>query len=270
MSDDQQRLTFYGANVDLISHEKSIALAEEAMASRRLTRHTALNVAKLISLATNEELAADVNTSDIVGIDGMGIVYGLRLFGQRTAHRVAGIDLFYGLLDHCARTGRRPFILGATQENLDRAMDEARRRFPGLVFAGSRNGYFTAEQRPQIVQQIAASGADCLFVAMPTPHKERFLNAHASELGVPFIMGIGGSVDVLAGHVSRAPLWMRNVGLEWFHRLLQEPRKMFGRYVRTNAAYAVMLVRSLLSGANPVRPAPAINAGGDGPLSRVD
>lgn len=256
MPDRKSRLTFYDVNVDLLSQQDLVAIAEQAMASGRLVRHTALNVAKLVNLTKNPELALDVNSSDIVGIDGMGIVYGLRLFGHGNAKRVAGIDLFYALLEHCAKTGRKPFILGATQANLERAMDEARRLYPGLTFAGSRNGYFKAEERPAIVSQIAASGADCLFVAMPTPHKERFLNAHAAELGVPFVMGVGGSVDVLAGHVTRAPLWMQNAGLEWFHRLLQEPRKMIGRYTRTNAAYAVMLARSLLSGENPVKPAP--------------
>jgi N-acetylglucosaminyldiphosphoundecaprenol N-acetyl-beta-D-mannosaminyltransferase len=131
-------------------------------------------------------------------------------------------------------------------------MEEARRLYPGLAFAGSRNGYFKAEDWPEVVRQIALSGADCLFVAMPSPHKERFLNAHAAELGVPFVMGVGGSVDVMAGVVTRAPLWMQEIGLEWFHRLLQEPRKMLGRYIRTNAAYAVMLVRALMTGSNPI------------------
>lgn len=257
MSRRNSRLTYFGVNVDLLSLEEVVAIAEQAMETRTPVRHTALNVAKLVNLTTNAELALDVNSSDIVGIDGMGIVYGLRLFGQRGIKRVAGVDLFFALLEHCARSGRKPFILGATQTNLDRAMDEARRLYPGLVFAGSRNGYFTAAEQPDIVAQIAASKADCLFVAMPTPHKERFLNAHAAALGVPYVMGVGGSVDVLAGHVTRAPMWMQDNGLEWVHRLLQEPRKMFPRYIRTNAQYAVMLARSLLNGENPVQPVSA-------------
>lgn len=249
---EQPRLQFFGVNMDLLSQAEVIAMAEHAMETRQPIRHTALNVAKLVNLADNAELALDVNSSDIVGVDGMGIIYGLSLFGHKGVERVAGIDLFFALLDHCARTGRRPFLLGAKQAHLDRSMIEARRRYPGLTFAGSRNGYFKAEDQPEIVRQIAQSGADCLFVAMPTPHKERFLNAHAAELGVPFVMGVGGSVDVLAGVITRAPMWMQEIGLEWFHRLLQEPRKMLGRYTRTNTAYAVMLVRSLITGSNPI------------------
>lgn len=246
------RITFFGANVDILSLEEVIARAEDAMQRKQPIRHTALNVAKLVNMRSDPELAHDVNSSDLVGIDGQGIVYGLRLFGVRSATRVAGIDLFYALLDHCAQTGRRPFILGAKQEVLEEAVATAKDRYPGLEFAGFRNGYFTAADEEEIVAQISGARADCLFVAMPTPRKERFLNAFADRLDTPFIMGVGGSVDVLAGHVSRAPVWMQQIGLEWFHRMVKEPRKMVGRYARTNSAYALLLARRLVSGKSPI------------------
>lgn len=246
------RVAFFGVPVDLLSMQETVAIAERAMAERRQTRHTALNVAKLIKMKSDPLLAEDVAGSDIIGIDGAGIAWGLSLFGIRAVERVAGVDLFENILALCARTGRRPYILGARQDILDRAMTEATRRFPGLTFAGSRNGYFKTDDVPGIVAQIRESGADALFVAMPTPHKERFLNAHSRELGVPFIMGVGGSVDVLAGHISRAPVAMQKLGLEWFHRMAKEPRKMFWRYASTNSAYLWWLLRSLLTGRNPV------------------
>ncbi|MEM6266863.1 MAG: WecB/TagA/CpsF family glycosyltransferase, partial [Pseudomonadota bacterium] len=211
-STSPRRLKFFNANIDLLSLEELVDLAERAMAQKVMMRHTALNVAKLVNMRSDEELASDVNTSDIVGIDGKGIVYGLRLFGVPKAERVAGIDLFYAILEHCAQTGRRPFVLGAKQDNLELAIAKAQQMYPGLEFAGSRNGYFSGEDHSTIVETIARSGADCLFVAMPTPHKERFLNAYAADLGVPFIIGIGGSVDVLAGQISRAPGWMQDAG----------------------------------------------------------
>lgn len=246
------RVAFFGVPVDLLSMQETVAIAERAMAERRQTRHTALNVAKLIKMKSDPLLAEDVAGSDIIGIDGAGIAWGLSLFGIRAVERVAGVDLFENILALCARTGRRPYILGARQDILDRAMTEATRRFPGLTFAGSRNGYFKTDDVPGIVAQIRESGADALFVAMPTPHKERFLNAHSRELGVPFVMGVGGSVDVLAGHISRAPVAMQKLGLEWFHRMAKEPRKMFWRYASTNSAYLWWLLRSLLTGSNPV------------------
>lgn len=252
MTDTMSRVAFFGTPVDLLSMTETVAIADRAMAGGGQVRHTALNVAKLIKMKSDRLLAEDVAGSDVIGIDGAGIAWGLALFGVRDVERVAGVDLFLEVLALCARTGRRPFILGARQDILDRAMAEAQRRFPGLSFAGSRNGYFKPEDVPGIVAQIRDSGASALFVAMPTPHKERFLNAHARALGVPFIMGVGGSVDVLAGHISRAPVWMQRLGLEWFHRLAKEPRKMFWRYASTNSAYLWWLLRSLLTGRNPV------------------
>ena len=247
------RVSFFGVPVDLLSMEETVAVAERAMAERTPTRHTALNVAKLIKMKSDPLLAEDVAGSDIIGIDGAGIAWGLSLFGTRDVERVAGVDLFENILALCARTGRRPYILGARQDILDRAMGEAKRRYLGLEFAGSRNGYFKPEDVPGIVAAIRKSGADALFVAMPTPHKERFLNAHAKALGVPFIMGVGGSVDVLAGHISRAPAAIQKLGLEWFHRMAKEPRKMFWRYASTNSAYAWWLLRSLVTRRNPVK-----------------
>ncbi|RDC59689.1 N-acetylglucosaminyldiphosphoundecaprenol N-acetyl-beta-D-mannosaminyltransferase [Alteripontixanthobacter maritimus] len=253
-----RRIRFFDTPVDLLTMDQTVARAEAAMSARDTdpasppVRHTALNVAKLIKLDKDPELAADVRGSDIIGIDGMGIVLGLKMFGVDGAQRVPGVDLFLELLAHCARTGRRPYILGAKQSQLDAAIIEAKRRFPGLEFAGSRHGYFAQEDESEIVTGIRESGADCLFVAMPTPHKERFLNRNASKLRVPFIMGVGGSVDVLAGHVSRAPEWMQQAGLEWFHRMVKEPRKMVGRYASTNSAFAMLLLKTRLSGRNPI------------------
>lgn len=248
----QRRITFFGTPVDLLSRDETISLARNAMEGGAPVRHTALNVAKLIKLRTDDLLAEDVNSSDVVGIDGKGIVIGLRAFGVRSAERVAGVDLFLDLLDLCARTGRKPYILGATDKVLATALERARQLYPGLKFAGYRNGYFSADEAPSIAGAIRESGADCLFVAMPTPHKERFLRSYAESLRVPFVMGVGGSVDVLAGHVSRAPRWMQRNGLEWLHRMLKQPRKMLWRYLSTNSAYAWLLMKTKLTGRNPV------------------
>lgn len=246
------RIKFLNVPVDLLTMVETVALAEQAMAQRSRMRHVALNVAKLIRLAEDPELAHDVRESDIVGIDGMGIILALRLFGVRNIERVAGCDLMFALLEHCAEAGRKPYILGARHDVLVRAVHEARRRWPDLIFAGWRDGYFTYEEESGIVEAIGATGADCLFVAMPTPQKERFLSRHARELNVPFVMGVGGSVDVLAGRVSRAPHWMQRSGLEWLHRLVQEPAKMLPRYAVSNARFAVLIAKLVVTRNNPV------------------
>lgn len=235
------RVRFLDLPVDIASMDETLDRACDAMRTRRRLQHVALNVAKLVNARTNPLLKQDLETADFVGIDGMGIVIGLRLAGVEGAERVAGIDLMMQLLARCAKEGFHPYFLGATPEVVERAAEVARERFPGLRFAGIRDGYFDAAEEPEVVDAIRASGADCLFVGMPTPRKERFLAQHRDALDVPFIMGVGGSFDVLAGKVNRAPSWMQRTGLEWAYRLLQEPGRMWRRYASTNLAYAGLL-----------------------------
>lgn len=238
------RLEFLGTPVDLLSSEETLNRALRAMQSRMPVTHVALNVAKFVKMRTDDELRRDVEQADIIGIDGMGLVLALRLFGQRRVERVPGVDLMFMLLEKCAALRLRPFVLGAKPEVLEHAAAVARMRWRDLEFAGLQHGYFSGEEEQAVADRIRASRADCLFVAMPTPRKERFLQQHGGTLGVPFIMGVGGSVDVLAGTVSRAPRWMQRFALEWLHRLLQEPRKMLWRYASTNAAFAAIIVRA--------------------------
>lgn len=242
------RAEFLDTPVDILTFEETVARAEEAMRDKRRIVHVALNAAKLVKMRSDEELRHDVTDADIIGIDGMAISWALRVLGRPEAPRVSGVDLMMALLKLSAEKGYRPFILGAKQEVLEKAMAEAQQRWPGVQFAGARNGYYGKEDEADIVEMIRASKADCLFLAMPTPRKERFLAAYADEVNVPFIMGVGGSIDVLAGHVSRAPLWMQRAGLEWLHRLLQEPRKMLWRYVSTNSAFIFLVLRARVRG----------------------
>lgn len=236
------RSNLLGTPVDILSFEDTVARAQHAIESREQCVHVALNVAKYVKMRDDAELRADVTGGDIIGIDGMGIAWGLRLFGADSVARVTGVDLMQAMLQKSAENGYRPYILGAAQSVLEKAVSNAKSSYTGLEMAGYRNGYFTADDEPEIVQAINDSKADCLFLAMPTPKKERFLAAHAQNLNVPFIMGVGGSVDVMAGKVSRAPKWMQSSGLEWLYRLIQEPRKMFMRYASTNGRFVAIMI----------------------------
>lgn len=239
------REQFLDTPIDLLTIDETVAQVVEAMRNRKMLQHVAINVAKLVKMRGDPDLRTDVIESDIAGVDGMGIVWGARLMGIRVPERVAGIDLMLHLLEVCAMQGFRPYFLGARQDVLERAIAEARRRWPSLEFAGWRNGYFHCEEEPAIVEEIRRSQADCLFVGMPTPRKERFLHQHRGELGIPFIMGVGGSFDVLAGLVARAPATMQRLGLEWLHRTLQEPRRMWRRYFATNIVFAGLLMTAI-------------------------
>ena len=259
ISAEPARILFLGTPMDLLTFGQTVERALAAMEGGPPAVHVAINVAKFVKMRSDEELRRDVEQADIIGVDGMGLVLALRLFGQHGVERVTGVDLMFALLEECAKRRLRPYLLGARPEVLARAAETARRRWPGLEPAGFRDGYFSAREEDEVVAQIRASRADCLFIAMPTPRKERFLHRHGRALGVPFVMGVGGSVDVLAGTVSRAPAWMQRAGLEWLHRLFQEPRKMFWRYASTNAAFAFIVARAWVArlfGRPAVRRAP--------------
>jgi N-acetylglucosaminyldiphosphoundecaprenol N-acetyl-beta-D-mannosaminyltransferase len=240
------RTEFLGVPIDALTFDETVAEAVDAMRSGRMTQHMALNVAKLIKLRHDADLRRDVIESDIVGVDGMGIVWGARALGVHVPERVPGVDLMQRLLAICAGEGFRPYLFGARPQVLETAVRLTLQRWPRIDIAGYRDGYDGARDESAAVAAIRDSGADCLFIGMPTPYKERFLHRHRFRLGVPFIMGVGGGIDVLAGHVNRAPASVQRAGLEWLYRIYQEPRRMWWRYLSTNVAFAGMLGKALV------------------------
>jgi N-acetylglucosaminyldiphosphoundecaprenol N-acetyl-beta-D-mannosaminyltransferase len=239
------RDNFLGVPVDCLTLAQTIALIDHAIRSRRPVQHVCINVAKFVAMRTNDELDRDVRSSDLINIDGMGIVWAARLLGVKVPERVSGIDLMEKLIQLCAVNRYRPYFLGATPEVLQASISNFRRRFVGLELAGSQHGYFAKNQEREIVCRIKASEADCLFIGMPTPHKERLLARFRDDFGVPFIMGVGGAFDVFAGRIHRAPRALQNVGLEWLFRTVQEPLRLGPRYVKTNAAFAKIVSKAI-------------------------
>jgi N-acetylglucosaminyldiphosphoundecaprenol N-acetyl-beta-D-mannosaminyltransferase len=204
----------------------------------------AVNAAKIVSARNDEELHRLINDCDIVTADGQAVVWASRVLGDPLPTRVAGIDLMNELLALAERRGYRVFILGARQAVLDRALERLRERHPRLQVAGCRDGYYAAGDERAVVDQIRASRADLLFVAMSSPRKEYFLGRWGDTLDVPFSMGVGGAIDVLAGVTRRAPRRLQVLGLEWAYRLAQEPHRLFRRYFVTNSLFIAMTLRS--------------------------
>lgn len=231
------RINLFGCKLDAVTMDQTVERIAIAIHQRKRITHAALNTAKLISMRQDPELYRDVSTADLVTADGMGILLASRLAGQPLTERVTGIDLMERVLILCAKNGFRPYILGARQEVLDAAVYRIRLKHPELSLAGVRHGYFTPGDETTIIAEINASNADCVFVGVPTPMKERFIARNRHQLNAAFVMGVGGSIDVLAGHVQRAPSWMQRAGLEWLFRLLQEPRRMWRRYLVTNTKF---------------------------------
>jgi len=191
------------------------------------------------------DLTLACRAAHLIVADGMSVVWALRASGQLMPERVAGVDLMARLLGIAGEQRLRVYLLGASREVVTALVETSRFRYPGIEIAGFRDGYFGLEDHQAIVEEIRASGAHMLFVGMPTPFKETWCERYRQHLDVPVIMGVGGSFDVLAGFIRRAPRWAQNAGLEWFWRLLMEPRKLWKRYLTTNAQFIWLAGREI-------------------------
>jgi N-acetylglucosaminyldiphosphoundecaprenol N-acetyl-beta-D-mannosaminyltransferase len=243
-----RRFKFFGAYVDPLTMEETLQCVDRTIQGRIVTQHVVINVAKLVMMQKDEKLREIVNTCPLINADGQGIVWGANLLGYKIPERVAGIDLFTNIVERAAAKGYRLYFLGAKKEVVEKLVRIFKAKYPTLQVAGYRDGYFKESEEPVIAEEIHASKADVLFVAMSSPKKEFFLKTYSRKMNVPFIMGVGGSFDVVTDQVKRAPLWMQKVGLEWFYRFLCEPQRMWRRYLLSNTIYFGMILKALITG----------------------
>jgi len=239
------RAKILGCEIDRLDMRETIARVEEIIARREPGQHFAISATNVVALREDARLLEIMQGCAIVSADGQGVVWASRLLRDPLPERVNAADLMERLFPLAAEKGYRVFILGATQDVLGRAVAHLLELHPGLVIAGSRNGYFDEADDPEVIAEIREARADMLFAAMPSPKKEYWLAAHREELGVPFVMGVGGAIDAVAGLTRRAPMWMRRAGLEWFYRMVQEPRRLARRFMVGNAKFLWLLGKEL-------------------------
>lgn len=231
-----------GCAIDGVTMEEALGRVDDVIARRGYVQHMAVNAAKLVAAARDHRLRRAIAASELVTADGQAVVWASRLLGEPLPERVAGIDLMNALLARAGERGWRVYLLGAREPVLERAAQRIRERDARIQIVGRRDGYFTADDEPSVVARIAEARADLLFVGMSSPKKEYFLEAHGPALGVPFVMGVGGAFDILAGKTRRAPLFVQRLGLEWLFRLAQEPRRLFRRYAETNLRFVALVL----------------------------
>ncbi|RUT77886.1 WecB/TagA/CpsF family glycosyltransferase [Ancylomarina longa] len=231
------RITIMNSPVDVLTMRETIDIINDSIREKKTIQHIVVNAAKLVHMQTDKELYQSVVKSDIINADGMAVVWASELLGTPLPERVAGVDLMQELVILASQKKYKIFFFGGKEEVVSEVVRKYTSIFGEEIIAGYRNGYFKLEEEGDIAAEIAASQADILFVAISSPTKEIFLNSYKNDLKVPFIMGVGGSFDVVAGKVRRAPKWMQKHGLEWFYRFAQEPRRMWRRYLITNSMF---------------------------------
>ena len=235
-----ERVTLFGVPVDNLTLAESVDRIEEMIRLGPTHQHVVVNVDKIVKLQKDPALRAAILGCDLINADGQPVVWASRLLGRPLKERVTGIDLFSALIDRCAACKFRPYLLGARPEVVEKVAELLKPRVP---LAGWRNGYWSVDEEAGVVAEVRRARPDILFVAMSSPKKELFLKRWKDELQVPFVMGVGGTFDVVAGQVQRAPRWMQRAGLEWLYRLGQEPRRMWRRYLVEDMAFFGLLAR---------------------------
>lgn len=242
--DRTTRVEIFGCTLDRVDMAQALEAVEGYIATRTPAQHVAINVAKLVAIHDDPELAEIVRRSELVTADGQAVVWASRALGDSLSTRVAGIDLMDALMKRAEVRRWRVYILGARHDVLSKAVAALRAQHPRLELAGYRNGYFTDVEAPAVAAEIRRTSPDILLVAISSPRKEHFLGAYREVIGAPFVMGVGGAVDILAGVTRRAPAIAQRAGLEWAFRLVQEPRRLIRRYALTNTRFIAMVARA--------------------------
>jgi N-acetylglucosaminyldiphosphoundecaprenol N-acetyl-beta-D-mannosaminyltransferase len=237
--------TLFGLRLATVTMTEAVALVDEAIRRRTALMIGVVNAAKIVNMRSDPTLMASLVASDVIFADGASIVMAGRLLGHRFPERVTGIDLMTRVLERGDIAHYRVYCLGAEPAVLDESVRRIGQRYPGVVVAGHHHGYFDTDGEAAVADAIRQSRADVLFVAMTSPKKERFLATWGPTLGVPVCHGVGGSFDVLAGKVQRAPEAWQRLGLEWLYRVVQEPGRLWRRYFVTNLAFIGLLALEL-------------------------
>lgn len=236
-----QRISICNIPVDALSMQQTLDIINNAIVNKQPIHHVVVNAAKMVNAQKDLKLKESIVNCDIINADGQAVVWASKLLKQPLPERVAGIDLMEELIQLAAEKKYKIFFLGAKEEVVKKVVDKYSAVYDSTIIAGYRNGYFKKDEEELVAQQIAASNADILFVAMSSPKKEIFLDTYKGLIKTPFIMGVGGSFDVVSGLVKRAPIWMQNWGLEWFYRFAQEPGRMWKRYLYTNVGFIYLV-----------------------------
>lgn len=220
-----------GVMVDSVTMDEAVAQLSGYLDTNEAHIVVTPNAEIIKMCAEDKEFCETVNKASFISPDGVGVLYAAKVLGTPIKEKIAGCDLGYNLLFEAAKKGKGVFFFGAKPGVADDAAKKLCEKVPGLIIAGTRDGYFKDEDTDDIINQINESGAAMLWVCLGAPKQENWMAENKAKLKVGVMLGLGGSLDVYAGNVKRAPKWMINMKLEWFYRLIKEPWR-FSRMIK--------------------------------------
>jgi len=222
-----------------------ISEVEASLLDQRRLNIVVVNAAVLVKCYQENKFTEVVNDADIITIDGMPLLWVMKFMGYPVKEKVSGPDLFRELLELASLRDHAVYFLGAENKIITEMVKRIQSRLPRLNISGFRDGYFNVSEETEILNEINNSNAEMLFLGLPSPIKENFI--YNRDLKTMFAMGVGGVFDIEAGLVKRAPRWMQNYGLEWFYRFIQEPRRLWKRYLVINSIFIYIVMKEIIA-----------------------
>ena len=220
-----KKVTILGVPVDVITMGEAVARIDGFIEKRTPVLVATANAEMLMRATHDGALRRILQGAAMVTPDGAGTVWAAHHLGHAMPERVAGYDMVQELMREAPAKHRRIFFFGSAPGVADKAKAKAEQLYPGIEIVGTRNGFFTAADEPAIIEEIKAAHPDILLAALGVPKQEKWLAKHLSELGVPVAIGVGGTFDVMAGVMKRAPRWMQRAKLEWLFRGMMQPQR---------------------------------------------
>jgi N-acetylglucosaminyldiphosphoundecaprenol N-acetyl-beta-D-mannosaminyltransferase len=240
-------IKFFGIKINPIRKSDFLNYIESQLKEGNKIVQNGVNAASLLELVHDEDVVRAYRNSDLVNIDGMSVVWALRFFGYYVPERVACPDLAEDIMKMAEKDGYSVFFFGAQQESVTICVRKIMESYPGLKISGFRNGFFNADDEHLIIEMINSVNTDILFLGLPSPKKELFVEKNKNLLNVKYMLGVGGYFDIISGITKRAPHWMQRIGMEWFYRFLQEPVRMWRRYLIGNFKFIWLVVKERIT-----------------------
>jgi len=232
-----------GVRIDSISLEEVVNNVEKIISNNRKDYIVTPNAAHIVLLQKDNELKEVYENACLVLPDGMSIIWAAKILGTSLKRRITGIDLLFSLSRLAIQNNYSVFFLGAKEEIVRKVNEKLKQKFSYLKIAGFHNGYI--EDNMEVIKKINKSRTDILFIGMGFPKQEKWIYENMKLLSIKVAVCIGGVFDIIAGKAKRAPKWMQKYGLEWFFRFIQEPRRLWKRYLIGNTIFIWMVLKKL-------------------------
>lgn len=239
----QDKIEFLGLKFDDLTLDEAVMKIERFIKEKKPHMVFTTGAEPIVRAHRDETLKRIYLNSDLLAIDSLGVYFAARLLGKPVREPVSGTRLMFRFLELKANMGYRLYFLGSKEQILKKAIENLEARHPNLNVVGWHHGYFDFENDSPVIKKIVKAKPDVLFVAMSTPLKERFISKNLEKMNVPVSIGVGGGVDVAAGYRKLAPRWLSKIGLEWLYRLVQEPARLWKRYVVTNSVFIGLVLK---------------------------